>query len=437
MARKGYNFHYFHREVDPMPTNCPSVRWLLGAAVLAGGCGGGGGGGGGGPGRTLAVSAGNNQIGNAGAALATPLAVVVREVSTSNPVQGVTINWALGLGGGLVTVSSVTDASGIATAARTLGADSVVQTTTASGSGLSGSPVTFNATSRIQGATQIQLSAGNSQSDTIGATLGTAYAVLVRDETSTPVAGVTVNWSAAGGGSVSAPTSATNGSGIATVNRILGTTAGAQTAQARVTGLNGNPVSFTATATAGDATLIEKTAEPATGVINSNVTYTVTARDRASNPRAGVTIDWAVTGGGGAITTPSTTGTNGQASATRMLSGTAGSHTARAVAGAIPDTVTFTTNATTGPLTSSVSVANNSFTPPADTIAATGTVTWNWNSGGNDHNVTFEDGINSSPTQGSGSHSRTFAGPAATIRYRCTLHSSSFTVGMVGTVTVQ
>lgn len=416
-----------------MPTHRPSVRWLLGAAVLAAGCGGGGGGGGTGPGRTLAVSSGNNQTGNAGAALANPLAVVVQEVNTSNPVQGVTINWAVGLGGGSVTASSVTDATGTATATRTLGADSVVQTTTASGSGLSGSPVTFSATGRIQGATQMQLNAGNTQSDTIGATLGTAYSVLVRNEANAPVSGVTVNWTATGG-SVSAPTSVTNASGIATVNRILGTTAGAHTAQARVAGLSGNPVSFGATATAGNATLIEKTAEPATGVINSNVTYSVTARDRANNPRAGVTIDWAVTGGGGSIAPlQNATGTNGQASATRTLSGTAGAHTATAILASIPDTATFTTNATTAPLAENVTVSNNFFNPAAVTIAATGTVTWTWSMGAVTHNVTFST-VGSPANIGnmsSGSAQRTFPN-AGTFNYECTIHG-----GMTGSVTVQ
>jgi plastocyanin len=422
-----------------MPTNRSSVRCLLGAAVLAAGCGGGGGGGGGtGPNRTLAVSAGNNQVGNANAALAVPLAVVVLDATTSTPAPGITITWAVTRGGGSVTASSVTDATGIATATRTLGSDSIVQTTTASGTGLSGSPVSFNSTSRIQGATQMQVNAGNTQSDTIGATLATAYAVLVRNEAGTPVVGVTVNWSAAGGGSVSAPTSVTNASGIATVNRILGTTVGAQTAQARVTGLNGNPVNLTATATVGGAALIEKTAEPAAGVISTNVTYTVTARDRGNNPKVGVTIDWAATGGGGTIAPPqNSTDANGQASATRTLSATPGAHTATATAAIIPETETFTTNATTAPLAATVSVGNNFFNPVNAPIAATGTVTWNWASGGILHNVTFEDNMGSSTDIGTGSHVRTFNVAPGIIRYRCTIHSTNFTTGMVGTVSVQ
>ncbi|HEY7685663.1 MAG TPA: Ig-like domain-containing protein [Gemmatimonadales bacterium] len=417
-----------------MPTNCPSVRWLLGAAVLSAGCGGGGGGGGGtGPNRTLAIAGGNTQIGNAGAALANPLAVVVLDATTSTPAAGVTITWAATLGGGSVTASSITDATGIATAIRTLGSDTIAQATTASGTGLSGSPVTFVSTSRIQGATQMQLNAGNSQSDTIGSTLG-AYEVLVRNETGTAVANVTVNWTAAGGGSVSAPSSVTNASGIASVNRILGTTTGAHTAQARVAGLSGNPVNFGATATAGNVDAIEKTAEPAAGVINSNVTYTVTARDRANNPKAGVTIDWAATGGGGSIApAQNTTDANGEASATRTLSGTIGAHTATATAPAIASTLTFTTTATTAPLAASVTVGNDFFNPTSVTIAATGVVTWTWNPGGIAHNVTFSTA--GSPTnianRTTGSENRTFPTPG-TFNYTCTIHA-----GMAGSVTVQ
>jgi len=404
-----------------------------------------GGGGGGGPSNSLAKSAGDNQIGNAGAALPNPLAVVVRD-GANNPVQGTTVSWAVTRGGGSVTTPSVTDATGIATATRTLGADSIVQTTTASGTGLSGSPVTFSATSRIQGATQMQLSAGNTQSDTIGATLGTAYAVLVRDETNAnaPVAGVTVNWSAAGGGSVSVPTSVTNASGIATVNRILGTTAGAQTAQARVTGLNGNPVSFTATATAGNATQIAKTTGDAgTGVINSMVTYTVTARDRGGNARSGVVIDWTIPPPGGGSINPaqSTTGTNGQASTTRTLSATAGRDTTVATAGSIPGgpSVTFTTTVVTAPLSAAVTVGPGVvFAPNSVTIARTGTVTWSWAGGAGAllHSVQWETGPAPLPpnsaTQTTGPPYLHTFNTAGTYTYDCAVHGSA----MSGTVVV-
>src|SRR5207302_2412808 len=120
---------------------------------------------------------------------------------------------------------------------------------------LAGSPVAFTATATHGNATTIALAGGNAQTDTIGATLATPYTVLVTDRGTNPVGGLTVTWAASGGGSITT-TSPTNPSGIASATRILGSTAGAQTASAVVTGLTGSPVPFTATATHGAATQI-------------------------------------------------------------------------------------------------------------------------------------------------------------------------------------
>lgn len=86
------------------------------------------------------------------------------------------------------------------------------------------------------------------------------------------------------------------------------------------------------------------------------------------------------------------------------------------------------------PPPNSVSVSSNSFTPSQLTAAPATTVTWNFQGGL--HNVTFEDNQGSSGDQSSGSHSRTFNNPG-TFRYRCTIHSSSFTSGMTGSVVIQ
>ena len=78
-----------------------------------------------------------------------------------------------------------------------------------------------------------------------------------------------------------------------------------------------------------------------------------------------------------------------------------------------------------------VSVMNNQFEPSAITVPVNGTVTWQWNSGGVEHNVTFQDGTTSG-TKGSGSFPRQFS-TAGTFPYLCTIHGSQ---GMTGTVTV-
>ncbi len=83
----------------------------------------------------------------------------------------------------------------------------------------------------------------------------------------------------------------------------------------------------------------------------------------------------------------------------------------------------------------SVSVCDNFFAPASSPITAGATVTWTWR-GANGHNVTFEDGQSSSATQTSGTHNRTFSG-TGTFRYRCTIHSTDFNTGMVGSVSVQ
>lgn len=81
-----------------------------------------------------------------------------------------------------------------------------------------------------------------------------------------------------------------------------------------------------------------------------------------------------------------------------------------------------------------VNVNDNVFAPAAITTSRATAVTWTWR-GSNPHNVTFEDATQSSATQTSGSHQRAFA-QAGTYRYRCTIHSSDFASGMVGSVEI-
>lgn len=95
----------------------------------------------------------------------------------------------------------------------------------------------------------------------------------------------------------------------------------------------------------------------------------------------------------------------------------------------------------TGPLppappanATAVDVSDNVFAPEAITASRGATITWTWR-GNNPHNVTFEDAVESSATKSNGTHVRAFA-QGGTYRYRCTIHSSSFTSGMVGSVVI-
>lgn len=84
----------------------------------------------------------------------------------------------------------------------------------------------------------------------------------------------------------------------------------------------------------------------------------------------------------------------------------------------------------------SVTVGGGSFSPKAVAPNGAGLVVWTWQSGGVTHNITFEDAITGSGNKSSGTFSQTFLTPG-TYRYRCTIHSSDFSTGMVGSVEVE
>ncbi len=82
--------------------------------------------------------------------------------------------------------------------------------------------------------------------------------------------------------------------------------------------------------------------------------------------------------------------------------------------------------------TTSVSIVDNGFTPPANSVTAGQTVTWTW-SGSNPHNVTFDDpSVGNSSTKTSGGFMRTF-GTVGSFTYICTVHGRQI---MSGTVVV-
>ena len=91
--------------------------------------------------------------------------------------------------------------------------------------------------------------------------------------------------------------------------------------------------------------------------------------------------------------------------------------------------------------TTSLSVENNKYVPPNDSVAVGATLTWTWNTctgdgyGGSScasHSVKFDDGVSSSPIQSSGTFSRTF-NTAGTYTYHCAVHGTA----MSGTIIVK
>ena len=114
----------------------------------------------------------------------------------------------------------------------------------------------------------IAMASGNEQSAPVQQPLPNPLVVLVTDDQGRPVAGVTVRWNAQGGGSVSNESVRTGSDGHASVQRVLGPTAGQQTTTASVSGLQGSPVTFISTATPAGSPGIAIVAQPPTSALS-------------------------------------------------------------------------------------------------------------------------------------------------------------------------
>jgi hypothetical protein len=195
----------------------------------------------------IALLDGDEQDGSVGTALADPLRVVVTD-GEGEPVAGVGVTWAVLTGGGSITPTSSTDASGVAAATFTLGPANGAHTASASVPGLTGSPVAFSAVSDgIVPPLSIELLDGDGQVGSIGTALADPLRVRVTDAEGTPVPGVLVTWAVITGGGSITPSSNTDGAGIAEATFTLGPAIGEHRASASA-GITGSPVEFTATA---------------------------------------------------------------------------------------------------------------------------------------------------------------------------------------------
>jgi len=129
------------------------------------------------------------------------------------------------------------------------------------------------------GAAKIAVSSGDKQVGTPTVPLGSLLAAIVSDAFGNAVSGFTVNWAvASGNGSFASATSNTNVAGIATNSWTLGSDLGVQKASASSSGLNGSPVTFSATAVAGVATKLVFVTRPADVAAGDVITPAIVVR---------------------------------------------------------------------------------------------------------------------------------------------------------------
>src|SRR5207302_711266 len=312
----------------------------------------------------LALTTAPSATAQSGVPFAQQPAVQVQDAN-GNPVAtqgvGVTVAIATGpAGASLAPASATTEATGLARfSGLTLsGAPGSYTLTFASGTlkTVTSGPIALSAGT----ATQIALQAGNNQTVAAGTAVPIPPAVIVKDASGNPVAGVAVTFAVdPGNGTITGPNQTSDANGIARVGSwTLATTAGANTLRATSAGLTGSPVTFTATGTAGSAGSIALSAgDQQTATVNTAVATrpAVIVQDQFGNPVAGVAVTFAPAAGSGSVspTTPVTTGAGGIAALTSWTLGTAAApNTLTATAagsGITGNPVTFTATATAGP----------------------------------------------------------------------------------------
>ena len=310
--------------------------------------------------HSLTKVSGDSQEGSVGAALAAPFVVSVLDQSGS-ALAGAVVSFSVATGEGTLSSTTVTtDANGRARTTLTLGPEPGTNTVTASVAGLR--TVTFTATASEQTPHSLTKISGDSQEGPASTQLDESFVVSVVDQDSSPLTGVSVTFSiAAGEGmlssatatnpctikpSTSSTTATTDANGQAASRLTLGSQPGANTVEATVAGLD--PVTFTATAAeqATPHSLTKVCGDDQEGTAGELLAepFVVSVSTEDGAAMAGVDVSFAVTAGGGTLSSDTaTTDANGRAKTRLTLGSEPGTNTVSAtVAGLEPVTFTAT-----------------------------------------------------------------------------------------------
>ncbi|HSJ12848.1 MAG TPA: pre-peptidase C-terminal domain-containing protein, partial [Longimicrobiales bacterium] len=179
---------------------------------------------------------------------------------------------------------------------------------------------------------------GSAQSAPVNETLPFPVVVEVRDADGRALPDIRVDWAVvSGGGTVASPSTRSGSDGRAEVGWRLGTSAGAQTLTATVTGVA--PATFTATATAGTPAGVQLLGDGQTGTAGLPLAQpiAVLVTDAWSNPVPGAAVTFTPAAGSGtAIPATAVTSAAGVAPTIWTLGTTAGPQTLTAVVSALP-----------------------------------------------------------------------------------------------------
>ncbi|HEU4828445.1 MAG TPA: Ig-like domain-containing protein [Gemmatimonadales bacterium] len=310
----------------------------------------------------IEIVSGTNQAGSVGTMLAEPLVVRVTD-SRDRPVgdRQVVFEVLAGEGGSVTPDTALTDSDGRASVRWILGATEGTQRVQALVIGELDLATSFTASAGAGVAARVELIRGNDQTAIAGSTLPDSLVVRTLDEDGRPVAGISVTWTATGGGSVSAPATVTGPDGMSGIRRTLGPAAGPQGTQAAVQGASGSPIEFVATAAVGEAGNLRVAVQPA-ATAQSGLAFSrqpqIQLVDANGNTvaRSGLAVsaELAAGPGGATLTGSATASTNDQGLAVFSnlgISGASGTYqlnfTGANVTGALSDNIIVSAGAAT------------------------------------------------------------------------------------------
>ena len=149
-----------------------------------------------------------------------------------------------------------------------------------------------------------------------------------------PASGVTITWTVSpGGGTVSAPTSVTDSSGVAATTWTLGDTVRTLTLTGGIVGVASANLQVTTTA-GPPAAVVKVSADSVAIVAGANTLLTVRVSDKTGNAVPGAAVPW--TASGGALTAATTvTGDSGNGDVVFSTEGTPKSYTVTATVAGI------------------------------------------------------------------------------------------------------
>jgi hypothetical protein len=299
----------------------------------------------------VTVVGGANQSATVGTTLPLPIKVQVGDPYHGVGIPGVTVTFSDGGKGGVFNpTSAVTDANGIASIPSvptyTLPKKSGTYTLTMSSST---SGITTTVETAVPAApVKIVSYGGANQSGTAGSVLPKPIIAQVRDVYNNGVAGIMVNFSATGNGTLNPTSTATDVNGKAGTGFKLPTTAGTFYVTASSTGLNS--IKFLEMSVAGPAASARafsgnnQTAPAGTQLAAALV---VLVTDQYGNPVSGVSVSFDDGGKGGSFlnANPAVTDSSGKTSQLYVLPPTAGTVTINATASGVASPAVFTETA--------------------------------------------------------------------------------------------